>query len=282
MILFKKVESLQTYISQLKHEKKSVGFIPTMGALHNGHLSLIKQAKVENDCVVCSIFVNPTQFNDSSDLEKYPRTAGQDIDLLTSVNNDILFMPYVSEVYPSDLDTSLALDFGALANVMEGEFRPGHFDGMAQVVNRLLNIVKPHNLYMGQKDFQQLAIVRSMLKQLKSDVNLVMCSIVRENDGLAMSSRNVRLTPENRQLAVKLWQTLSEAKELVEEKTPIQIKEWAMKQFDIPQFKPEYFEIVDGVTLQPIENFDESTFVVACTAVWAGDVRLIDNMVLKS
>ena len=282
MILFKKVQPLQTYISSLKNKRKTIGFIPTMGALHSGHLSLIKKAKTENDYVVCSIFVNPTQFNEITDLEKYPRTAANDISLLTSVGADILFMPSAEEVYPPELDTTLDLDFGKLATVMEGEFRPGHFDGMAQVVNRLLNIVQPHRLYMGQKDFQQLTIVRSMLQQLQSDVKLVLCPIIRENDGLAMSSRNVRLTPENRQLAPKIHQTLVEAKKQMQEKSPAQIQKWAIEQLNKPEFKLEYFEIVDGVTLQPIDDFDQTNFVVTCVAAWVGDVRLIDNMVFKS
>lgn len=282
MILFKKVQQLQDYIALQKKDKRSIGFVPTMGALHQGHLSLIKKAKAGNDCVVCSIFVNPTQFNEASDLEKYPRTAAKDISLLTSVETDILFMPNVDEVYPPGVDTTLELDFGDLATVMEGEFRPGHFDGMAQVVNRLLNIVQPHHLYMGQKDFQQLTIVRSMLKQLNSEVNLVMCPIVRENDGLAMSSRNVRLTDVNRKLAVKLNQTLTAAKAQMNEKSPSEIQEWALKELSIPEFKPEYFDIIDGITLQAVENFRETNFAVACTAVWVGEVRLIDNLVLKS
>ena len=282
MILFKKEYQLQNYLTTLKSNKKSIGFIPTMGALHDGHLSLIQKAKEENDCVVCSIFVNPTQFNNATDLEKYPRTAAKDIELLTSVGTDVLLMPPVKEVYPDDLDTTLELDFGKLATTMEGEFRPGHFDGMAQVVNRMLNMVKPHSLYMGQKDFQQITIVRSMLTQLNSKVKLVMCPIKREENGLAMSSRNVRLTPENRNLAVKISQTLSAAKKLVNSKTPQEVEKWAMQELSIPEFKPEYFAIVDGITLQSISDFGETNFAVACTAVWAGEVRLIDNMVLKS
>ena len=282
MILFKKNQALRTYLDHSKQQKKTIGFVPTMGALHEGHLSLIRKAKAENDCVVCSIFVNPTQFNETSDLEKYPRTAAKDIGLLTSVDTDVLLMPSVEEVYPSGLDTSLELDFGALATVMEGKFRPGHFDGMAQVVNRLLNMVQPHNLYMGQKDFQQLTIVRSMLKQLESEVNLVMCPIVREEDGLAMSSRNVRLGSENRMLSVKISQTLATAKKMAADKSPNEIKKWALKQLSIDEFKPEYFDIVDGTSLQDIENFGATDFAVACTAVWVGGVRLIDNLVLKS
>ena len=281
MILFKKEHLLQNYLISLKLDKKSIGLVPTMGALHDGHLSLIQKAKEENDCVVCSIFVNPTQFNETADLEKYPRTAAKDIELLTSVGTDILLMPPVEEVYPKELDTTLQLDFGKLATLMEGEFRPGHFDGMAQVVNRLSNMVQPHSLYMGQKDFQQITIVRSMLTQLKSEIKLVMCPIKREENGLAMSSRNVRLTPENRTLAVKVSQTLLGVKKMIDEKTPKEVKDWAMKELSIPEFRLEYFEVVDGVSLQPIDDFSETNFAVACTAVWAGEVRLIDNMVLK-
>ena len=281
MLLFKNVNDLQSYLKQLQKKKKTIGFVPTMGALHQGHLSLIKQAKEKSDIVVCSIFVNPTQFNDASDLEKYPRTAGKDINLLTSEQTDVLFMPPAEEVYPPNLDTSLELDFGDLADVMEGKFRPGHFDGMAQVVKRLLDIVQPNALYMGQKDFQQLTIVRSMLTQLDMKVELVMCPIIREKDGLAMSSRNVRLTPKHRKLAIKLSQTLEEAKKLIGKKSPQQIKKIAMEKLSIAEFKPEYFDIVDGITLQDVNDFEGTNFAVACTAVWVGKVRLIDNLILK-
>ena len=281
MLLFKNVNDLQSYLKQLQKKKKTIGFVPTMGALHQGHLSLIKQAKEKSDIVVCSIFVNPTQFNDASDLEKYPRTAGKDINLLTSEQTDVLFMPPAEEVYPPNLDTSLELDFGDLADVMEGKFRPGHFDGMAQVVKRLLDIVQPNALFMGQKDFQQLTIVRSMLTQLDMKVELVMCPIIREKDGLAMSSRNVRLTPKHRKLAIKLSQTLEEAKKLIGKKSPQQIKKIAMEKLSIAEFKPEYFDIVDGITLQDVNDFEGTNFAVACTAVWVGKVRLIDNLILK-
>jgi len=281
MLLFKTVNDLQHYLQQFRKKKQTIGFVPTMGALHQGHLSLIKKAKSESDIVVCSIFVNPTQFNDASDLDKYPRTAANDINLLTSKDTDVLFMPPVEEVYPPGLDTTLELDFGDLANVMEGKFRPGHFDGMAQVVKRLLDIVQPNHLYMGQKDFQQLTIVRSMLTQLKMNVKLVMCPIIREKDGLAMSSRNVRLTPKHRKLAIKLSKTLKEAKKLIGKKTPTEIKSFAMEKLSISEFKPEYFDIVDGITLQDLDDFEGTEFAVACTAVWVGEVRLIDNLILK-
>lgn len=281
MFLFKKVADLQRYLQKVSKEKKTIGFVPTMGALHNGHLSLVNRANAETDCTVVSIFVNPTQFNDKKDLEKYPRTLGADIELLSSVQTTVLFIPSVDEVYPKGLDTSLDLEFGALANVLEGAFRPGHFDGMAQVVHRLLDIVRPDRLFMGQKDFQQLTIVRSMLKQLNHKTELVVCPIIREKDGLAMSSRNRRLTPFYREKAVLLSQILSKVKSNIHNRTPESMSTMAMKTLTEAGFKPEYFEIVDGITLQPVKDFSDADFIVALTAAWAGEIRLIDNMILK-
>ncbi len=281
MYIFKKVDDLQNHLEKLRQAGSTIGFAPTMGALHSGHLSLINAAKSECDISVCSIFVNPTQFNESSDLDKYPRTAGADIDLLTQVENDILFMPPVEEVYPKDLDTTLSLDFGQLANVMEGQFRPGHFDGMAQVVKRLLDIVQPNRLYMGQKDYQQFAIVQNMLKQLESDITIVRCPIIREDDGLAMSSRNVRLTPEFRASAPIIHDMLLKAKDMAANETPQKIMQFAKNLLDIPGYKMEYFDIVDGESLQAFDDFKSVQSAVACVAIWAGDVRLIDNIILK-
>ena len=281
MFLFKKVKDLQQYLEKVNEEGNTIGFVPTMGALHRGHLSLVNKAKAETSCTIVSIFVNPTQFNDKKDLEKYPRTLGTDIEMLCSVGTNALFVPTVEEVYPAGLDTTLNLDFGQLITVMEGAFRPGHFDGMAQVVNRLLDIVKPNKIFMGQKDFQQLTIIRSLLEQLNHKTDLVVCPIIREKDGLAMSSRNRRLTPEYREKAVLLSQILSKVKSNLQTKTPENISKMAMKTLADAGFKPEYFDIVDGITLQPIKQFSESNFVVALTAAWAGKIRLIDNMILK-
>jgi pantoate--beta-alanine ligase len=281
MYLFKKVNDLQKYLNKLRNEGNSIGFVPTMGALHEGHLSLINKAKTETNIVVSSIFVNPTQFNQPEDLLKYPRTTSKDIEVLTSHGNHVLFMPPVEEVYPEGLNTKLDLDFGQLDKTMEGEFRPGHFSGMAQVVNRLANIVEPAKMYFGQKDFQQYAIVRNMLNQLNSSVKAIMCPIIRENDGLALASRNLRLTADNRQRATIIYQTLLNAKSLIRESNSKTVKEIALKQLTIKDFKPEYFEIVDGQSLMPISRFDDSDYIVACTAVWAGDVRLIDSMIFK-
>jgi len=282
MLLFKKVADLQKHLNKLRKEGKTIGFAPTMGALHRGHISLIERSKKETDYTVCSIFVNPTQFNDTADLDKYPRTTAQDIKLLAQADNDIIFLPSVNEIYPPDLKVINKYDFGSLATVMEGEFRPGHFDGMAQVVKRLLDIVQPHKLFMGQKDFQQITIVRNMLKQAELPTELVMCDIIREEDGLAMSSRNVRLDPDLRTKAPLLHQTLLASKDKIDSSTPAQLIEAAMSNLSEPKgFRPEYFSIVDGITLQHVKDFNDTNFAVACTAVWVGDVRLIDNMVLK-
>ena len=194
MFIFKKTEDLRNFLQQKNNVTHDVGFVPTMGALHEGHLSLIRMSKSSNSLCICSIFVNPTQFNQTADLQKYPRTTSKDISLLAKVGCDVLFLPDESEVYPSDLDTSVKIDMNGLDTVMEGEFRPGHFAGVMQVVKRLLDITQPTHLYMGQKDFQQFSIIKHMIKQLDMPVNLVMAPTVREENGLAKSSRNERLT----------------------------------------------------------------------------------------
>lgn len=282
MYLFKKVSDLQKYLNKFRKEGESIGLVPTMGALHEGHLSLIEKAKSDNDISVCSIFVNPTQFNETVDLLKYPRTAAKDIEILTTHGNHVLFMPPVEEVYPPDLETKVLLDFRQLDKTMEGKFRPGHFDGMVQVVNRLANIVEPDRMYFGQKDYQQYALVQNMLEQQKSPIKAIMCPIIRETDGLALSSRNVRLDTNIRKKATIIYKTLLKAKSLIKENSAKIVEQMALDSLTIEDFKPEYFEIVDGRSLMPVEAFDDSNFIVACTAVWAGDVRLIDNMILKN
>ena len=280
MLLFKKVADLQKHLAHLRQAGKTIGFAPTMGALHDGHLALIRMANADCDCSVASIFVNPTQFNDPKDLEKYPRTPGRDIALLAGAGCSVLFMPPVEEVYPPGVDLSINLDFRQLETVMEGRFRPGHFAGMATVVNRLLAIVRPVRLYMGQKDFQQLSIVRDMLRQRGSKIELVMCPTVREADGLAMSSRNVRLTPEMRQAAPQIYQTLLWAKAEFRGRPASVVQKGALEKLAAAGFRAEYFEIVDGTSLLPVEHFAESGFPVACVALFAGEVRLIDNLPL--
>ncbi|MFT7449704.1 MAG: pantoate--beta-alanine ligase [Patescibacteria group bacterium] len=283
MILFKKEKDLKAFFKRKKSEEPNCtfGFVPTMGALHHGHLSLIKRSLSENSDTVCSIFVNPTQFNEKTDLDKYPRTIENDMALLEAAGNSILFWPVASEVYPPGLKTKLSISFEGLENVMEGYFRPGHFDGMAQVVKRLLDMVEPDRLYMGQKDFQQVAIVRNMIEQLSIPIELVMCPIIREKDGLAMSSRNVRLPKKHRIQVPVLHKTLKAVARKIKKQKDIQtLKEWATKQLSLPDIKLEYFEIADGRTLQSILAVNESDYIVACLAVWIGEVRLIDNMVL--
>lgn len=282
MYIFQNVADLQHWHRQERQAGKTIGFAPTMGALHEGHLALIRMAKGDCDLAVASIFVNPTQFNDPKDLEKYPRMPEQDTALLIGAHCDALFMPPVSEVYPPDLgDIRVTLDFGVLDKVMEGEFRPGHFQGMATVVKRLLDIVEPDRLYMGQKDYQQLSIVRDMLRQLHSPIELVMCPTLREPDGLAMSSRNLRLTPEFRAAAPVIYQTLLQAGADLPTRDARAVEVAALQRLREAGLRPEYFDVVDGVTLQPVRAYGDSDFIVACTAAFAGEIRLIDNMVLK-
>jgi pantoate--beta-alanine ligase len=282
MLLFKRVADLQKYIKSLKAKGLDIGFAPTMGALHAGHTSLVEQAKKTCDIAVVSIFINPTQFNDPKDLEKYPRTPERDLDLLSEAGCDIVFMPSALEVYPNGNTPSVKYDFGKLERVLEGEFRPGHFDGMAQVVSRLLEIVQPTHLFMGQKDFQQLAVVARMLELQKSKIVLTSCSIIREHDGLAMSSRNVRLAETDRPLAALIHQILKEATEMVGDYMPAEIARICSTKLKLePRFKVEYFDVVDGRTLLPIRIFEDTDYAVALTAVWVGDVRLIDNIILK-
>ena len=277
----KSVGELQKLLKP-NYGNKKIGYVPTMGALHDGHASLIKASVAKCDITVCSIFVNPTQFNDSSDLDKYPRTLDKDVKILKSAKCDIVFVPSVNDVYPEGTKSKLKLRLGRLDKVMEGEFRPGHFKGVAQVVKRLLDIVKPDMLFMGQKDFQQFTIIQHMINQLKIPTKLVVCPIKREPSGLAMSSRNVRLEKEVKSRTDVLYKTLLEAKELLKlGYTTKQIQSYAIKAFKIPSFKAEYFRIVNGHSLLPVKNTVKEDYIVACVAVWAGDVRLIDNMILK-
>ena len=282
MLLFKRVSDLQKYLNSLKSKNLNIGFAPTMGALHRGHISLIERSRAECDMTVVSIFVNPTQFNNTTDLEKYPRTPERDIEMLAESGCDILFMPDASEIYPNGTTPSVKFNFGKLDRVLEGVFRPGHFEGMAQVVHRLLEIVHPDRLYMGQKDFQQAVIVARMLELMKSKTELVFCPIQREDDGLAMSSRNVRISPEERSKVSLIYKVLAESAEMVGEYSPSEIQRLALTKLKTePCFKVEYFEIVDGRTLLPIQLFEDTDYAVALAAVWVGDVRLIDNMILK-
>lgn len=272
---------LEKELANQRRENKSVGFVPTMGALHSGHLSLVKQCLKDNDICVVSIFVNPTQFNNSDDLEKYPRTLEKDTELLKSISDDIIvFAPSVKEIYPEP-DTR-QFDFGRLDKVMEGKFRHGHFNGVAQVVSRLFDIVKPEKAYFGEKDFQQLAIVKALVKQLNLDIQIVPMPIVREDSGLALSSRNQRLTDRQKNTAINISKILFKSRD---EKHKYSVDETlnnvitAINSFE--ELEVEYFEIVDGNTLQPIRDWNQSEYIVGCITVFCGDVRLIDNIKYK-
>ena len=281
MEVIKTNEELEKRISQLKEEGKSIGFVPTLGALHNGHASLIKKCKMVSDITICSIFVNPTQFNDPKDLEKYPRTLEADSELLESHDTDILYLPDNNEIYPKDLEVKVDLDFGNLFSVMEGEHRPGHFDGVVQVVKRLLDIVTPDQLYMGQKDFQQFTLIQRMINGLELPVELVVCKIIREESGLAMSSRNERLDPDIRKRAAIIYKTLKAIRRNKNTKSIAELIAYGLERLDIPDFKPEYLAIVDGNTLNDVTVIKECEYVVVCVAVWAKNIRLIDNIVIK-
>lgn len=272
------VADLRKAINQAREEGKKIGFVPTMGALHNGHIQLVKRCVAENEFAVVSVFVNPTQFNDKNDLLKYPRTLEADCKLLEEAGCNLVFAPTVDEVYPEE-DTRL-FDFGQLDKVMEGEFRPGHFNGVAQVVSKLFDMVTPDNAYFGEKDFQQLAIIRQMVKQLNSPVEIHPCPIVREESGLAMSSRNTRLTAEQLAEAPKIYQTLLASKAMKETKSVSEVKAWVINELNKNEFfRVEYFDIVDGLTLQSLNNWSESGYAVGCIAVFCGEVRLIDNII---
>jgi pantoate--beta-alanine ligase len=279
--IFNRASALLERIAILKAEGKKVGFVPTMGALHEGHLSLVSQSKRENDHTIVSIFVNPTQFNDQKDLLHYPRTIAQDLDLLDSAGETDVFIPKVNEIYPDGTEKDGDPDLGGLDVTMEGASRPGHFKGMAQVVLRLLDIVKSDRLYMGQKDFQQYTIVNYLIQKLEIPVQLVRCPIVREPNGLAMSSRNVRLRTEVRNQAAIIYNTLREVKNRMEDMDVKSLEAFAMETLRVASFEPEYFSVVDGSTLQPVLSINETGFAVACTAVRVEGVRLIDNMILK-
>jgi pantoate--beta-alanine ligase len=264
---------------------RSPGFVPTMGALHEGHISLVEAAISSCRMVAVSIFVNPTQFNDPEDLKKYPRTISEDIDMLSILlrENDFVFTPSPEEIYPEP-DTRI-FDFGQLDKVMEGVHRPGHFNGVAQVVSRLFDIIRPSSAFFGQKDFQQLTIIREMARRSFPKTEIISCPIVREKDGLAMSSRNRRLLPEHRERAGEIFRTLIAAAAMISDTEPVVIREFVADRINmIPGFNLEYFEIVEENTLMPVRSKNEMTpgkSYYGCIAIFAGEVRLIDNIEIR-
>ncbi|MGD9992765.1 MAG: pantoate--beta-alanine ligase [Salinivirgaceae bacterium] len=280
MQVFKTKTELGVFIADCKTRSKTIGFVPTMGALHQGHLSLIAYAKKESDITLASIFVNPTQFNDPNDLKNYPRNEAKDLEMLLAAGCNAVFMPNEAEMYPEK--DSRIFDFDGLDQLMEGAHRPGHFNGVAQIVSKLFDAVQPHKAFFGQKDFQQVAIIRKMTQSLGLPIEIVACPIVREDDGLAMSSRNQLLTPEHRKAAPLIYKTLQKARTLAYEKTVSQLQAWVEETInDSGLFRVEYFEIVDEQTLLPISTFTAGKNNVGCIAVWAGKVRLIDNVTIN-
>ncbi len=277
MILFKKILDIQNFLSQ---KNGSIGFVPTMGALHAGHLSLIEKSKQENEITVCSIFVNPLQFNNVHDLQKYPRTISADIDLLISAHCDVLFAPEANEIYPINEEKKLDFDIGFLDTLFEGAFRPGHFKGVAIIVNKLFQIIKPSNAYFGLKDYQQCLLIKKMVADLELRIQLHLCPTLREDDGLAMSSRNVRLSEEARKVASKIFSVLHYAKLNYRTQNITLIEQWCKSYLcEEPLYNVEYFNIVNAETLLPVKS-DSERVVALCAANLAG-VRLIDNMILN-
>lgn len=283
MVVVKSVNELKKQVGRLRDEHKSIGFVPTMGALHQGHLQLVSRCVAENDACVVSLFINPTQFNDKNDFNRYPRTLENDTALLASVGCAIVFAPSAEEMYTSsEMETVFEFDFGGLDEVMEGIFRPGHFNGVVQVVSKLLSLVTPDKAYFGEKDFQQLAIIRRMVQVMNFPIEIVGCPIVREKSGLALSSRNALLSEQERTTAAVIYRTLSESKQLMHEKTVAETKAWVINRLNVVDgLKVEYYEIVNGNSLQSITDWSDADYVVGCVTVYCGKVRLIDNINYK-
>lgn len=277
MFIFEKKSNLVEFVNKQKLDGKTIGFVPTMGALHAGHIALMQAAVNECDVSIASIFVNPIQFNNPDDLKKYPRTFESDSKMLEDAGCTAIFYPSVEEMYP---DNKLEeFDFGTLATVMEGYFRPGHFNGVAVIVKRLFEIVQPDKAYFGKKDFQQLAIIRVLIKKMNSPVQIIGYDTVREKDGLAMSSRNMRLNKTEREIAVEIFQSLNFIKANKNNFSPAELESKAKQQL-AKHFHVEYIQIVDGHTLQTITDWNQTNYPVVCTAAFLGEVRLIDNLEL--
>lgn len=280
MLTVQTVKELKEAVKAARAEGKTIGLVPTMGALHEGHKSLVDRCRKENDIVVVSVFVNPTQFNNKEDLRTYPRTEEADKALLEAAGCDIVFMPTVEEVYPEP-DTRV-FNLGKVAEVMEGAMRPGHFNGVAQIVSKLFMMVEPDRAYFGEKDFQQIAVIRQMVKEEGFNLEIVPCPIIREADGLAKSSRNVRLTPELRKIAPNIARILRESCNFAKSHTVAETQKFVTDGINAYQeMDVEYYQIVDGITLMPVTDWDASSHIVGCVTVYCGDVRLIDNIAYR-
>ena len=283
MIIFKYAADLKRYIQQQKNAGKQIGFVPTMGALHSGHIALIEKAGHDSDITVCSIFVNPTQFNNPGDYQHYPNTIEKDILQLEKAGTHALFLPSIQEMYPNGTTGLEHYELGYLETLLEGKYRPGHFQGVCQVMNRLLNMVQPHKLFMGQKDYQQCMVVSRLLQLMEElPTELITCPTVREADGLAMSSRNLRLPADDRKKAITIYECLSLIKEQCKNGTGwAAIKPQAEQLLTSRGFKIDYVELADAKTLQPAHSCQSAEPRVALIAAFLGEVRLIDNMILQ-
>ncbi len=280
MKVFTAQEGLKRYLNTLSPSANEIGLVPTMGSLHSGHLSLIEQSKKQNDCTFVSIFVNPTQFDKKEDLEKYPRTLEKDLNLLREKTCDVVYAPSIQDIYQQNV-SSQKFDFDGLETEMEGKYRIGHFDGVGTIVKALLEIVNPTNAYFGEKDFQQLQVIRKMVKKYHLPVNVVSCPIFREANGLAMSSRNERLSTQQRKEAAFIFKTLSAVKEKINSLSPKEIESWVNLQFkNHPNFELEYFSIADENTLQRVSQIEPKKSYRAFIAAYADSIRLIDNLSL--
>lgn len=278
MIIFKEADVLARYLEKQQSMQRKTGFIPTMGALHQGHLALVKEAQKHTAITVCSIFVNPTQFNDPNDYKKYPNTLDKDIYQLESAGTDILFLPSVGEMYPHGIHQLEHYDLGYLETILEGQYRPGHFQGVCQVMSRLLQMVRPYELYMGQKDYQQCMVVQWLLQHLQMNIRLIAVPTIRETDGLAMSSRNMRLPEADRKKALTIYQALERIRRQITAGPLSPIIQEAQSLLEKEGFKVDYVTIADAHSLSPIDTWDGKQQLVALIAAFLGEVRLIDNM----
>ena len=283
MILFKKTVDLRKWIDNQQITGKKIGFVPTMGALHEGHISLIETSKAQNQITICSIFVNPAQFNDPKDFEKYPVTIEKDILLLEESSCNVLFLPSVAEIYPEGFVSKKHFDLEFIETVLDGKYRPGHFQGVCMVVERLLKIVLPDQLYLGQKDYQQCMVIKKLIEiiGLTDKINLVICPTLREPNGLAMSSRNMRLSKDEKETATIIFKTLNYIKANTEKTTPLSLKLSAQKMLEAAGLKPDYVEIADATNLAQVEEWNPNQKMVTLIAAFINEVRLIDNILLN-
>jgi len=281
MILFKKAADLRKWLDAQHSKDDSIGFVPTLGALHDGHISLVETSRSGNRLTICSVFVNPTQFNDPKDFKKYPITIETDIAMLEAAGCDILFLPSVDEIYPTGLEAKQHYDLGYLETLLEGKFRPGHFQGVCQVVHRLLDIVQPANLYLGQKDYQQCMVITKLVDLVEMKISIRICPTLREPDGLAMSSRNTRLNKEERETATTIFQGLQLIKEKFQQENIPGLLDRVRSMLEKDSFKIDYVEVAGATDLSPVTQWDGKTKLVALVAAFLGEVRLIDNMLLN-